>query len=107
MYMEDDGVRMLKKHASEANSVTEAWAKNGQFDADFQKVYQASITYLLSPPRTPLPFPRWLLQRHMSKVVEDRWLSPTVNLSPAPLRPERSAGRIFSHDACLEPAASS
>ena len=71
MYPENVENIILKKRCQEALNVSGAWIKaNAAHTPEFEEVYRGSLVYLGTAPVCPLPFPVWMLQRHISTEVE-------------------------------------
>ncbi len=70
--MDDAENQGIKKQGQEALVVAKAWVKaQGKYDREFSIVYVNSANFLQSPPKANLPFPAWLLQRHVTHQIEE------------------------------------
>lgn len=60
----------FRRAPKEACTIAKLWSKEPSYTPDFAKAYEASVMFLAAPPVASLPFPSWLLKRHVAKQCE-------------------------------------
>jgi hypothetical protein len=69
-YPNDAEHLILTKQLQAALDISKGWAKAERYDISSAGVYKQCVLFLAMDPVSPMPFPKWLVQKHLAYEIE-------------------------------------